>query len=416
MGAAETAQNAFLVLAVVLAAGVFVAAFARAISVPDVALFLLAGIALGPSGLALVTVPADSAFNQFVLLLGANWLLFVGGTELRFSVLKQLWITIVVISTLGVLITAGVTAVAGQWLLGLPLLLVLLLGVVLAPTDPATLAPIFSQVKIRERVAQTVISESAFNGATGAVLTFTLLGVVMGSAEPTPASVTLDFLREAGIGIAVGGLLGYLVADLVAHERRGILADFAPITAVVGVAGSYAGASALDGSGFMAVFVFGLAFGNRAALGVKFSGRAALHLDEFKHTCTLILRLMILTLLGSQVNFGLMAQVAIPAVILVLVFMFVARPLAVFICAAPDRRARWSWQELVFMCWTRETGVIPAALAGLLLGQGVPHADVIAAVTFVAILMTSLIQAPTSRALARRLSLTDAVRAAPTPA
>src|SRR5690349_11993042 len=225
MTAAETAQNAFLVLAVVLAAGVFVAAAARALGVPDVALFLLAGIALGPSGLALVNVPADSMFNQFVLLLGANWLLFVGGTELRFSVLKQLWITIVVISTLGVLITAGVVAVAGQWLLGLPLLLALLLGVVLAPTDPATLAPIFSQVKIRERVAQTVTSESAFNGATGAILTFTLVGVVMGAAEPTPASVTLDFLREAGIGIAVGGLLGYLVADLVAHERRGILAD-----------------------------------------------------------------------------------------------------------------------------------------------------------------------------------------------
>ena len=68
------------------------------------------------------------------------------------------------------------------------------------------------------------------------------------------------------------------------------------------------------------------------------------------------------------------------------------------------------------MCWTRETGVIPAALAGLLLGRGVPGADVIAAVTFVTILMTSLIQAPTSRALARRLSLTGAGDAAPSPA
>jgi len=174
---------------------------------------------------------------------------------------------------------------------------------------------------------------------------------------------------------------------------------------VVGVIGSYAAASALHGSGFMAVFVFGLAFGNRAALGVKFSGPAAHHLEEFKNTCALVLRLLIFILLGTQVDFTLMSRVALPAIALVLVFMFVARPLAVFLCAAPDRRARWSWQELVFMCWTRETGVIPAALAGLLLGRGVPGADVIAAVTFVAILMTILIQAPTTRALARKLGL-----------
>ncbi len=405
MDGVAAAQNAFLVLAVVLAAGVFVAAAARSLGVPDVALFLIAGIALGPAGLSLINVAADSAFNQFVLLLGANWLLFVGGTELRFAVLKQVWITIVVISTLGVLITAGVVAVSGQWLLGLPLLTALLLGAVLAPTDPATLVPIFSQVKIRERVAQTVISESAFNDATGAILTFTVLGVVMGSAEPTAGSVTLAFVREAGVGVAVGAVLGYLVADLVAHERRGILAGLAPVSAVVGVAGAYAAATALHGSGFMAVFVFGLVFGNRAALGVKFSGPAAHHLEEFKGTCALILRLLIFMLLGTQVDFALMARVALPAVAVVLLFMFVARPLAVLACAAPDRRARWSWQELVFMCWTRETGVIPAALAGLLLGRGVPGADVIAAVTFVAILMTILIQAPTTRALARRLGL-----------
>ena len=415
MDGIAAAQNAFLILAVVLAAGVFVAAAARAIGVPDVALFLLAGIALGPAGLALVTVPADSTFNQFVLLLGATWLLFVGGTELRFAALKQVWITIVVISTLGVLITAAVVAVAGQWLLGLPLLLALLLGAVLAPTARVILVPIFSQVQLKERLAHAVLGESAFNNATGAILTFTLLGIVMGFAEPTAGSVTLDFVREAAVGLAVGAVLGFLVADLVAHERRGILADFAPVTAVVGVAGAYAAAYAADGSGFMAVFVFGLVFANRAAFGVKFSGKAAHHLEEFKGTCALMLRLLILMLLGTQVNFSLMAQVALPAILLVLVLMFVARPLAVFVCAAPDRRARWSWQELVFMCWTRETGVIPAALAGLLLGQGVPHADVIAAVTFVAILMTSLVQAPTSRALARRLSLTGAEREAPSP-
>jgi len=87
--------------------------------------------------------------------------------------------------------------------------------------------------------------------------------------------------------------------------------------------------------------------------------------------------------------------------------MLVARPATVFLCALPDRRARWSMNELLFMCWTRETGVIPAALAGLLLGADAPGAPTIASVVFIAILMTILIQAPTTAWLGRKLGLLE---------
>jgi cell volume regulation protein A len=94
-------------------------------------------------------------------------------------------------------------------------------------------------------------------------------------------------------------------------------------------------------------------------------------------------------------------------VAVVTVLMLVARPATVFLCAWPDRRARWSFAEMLFMCWTRETGVIPAALAGLLLGMKAPGAQMIASVTFIAILMTILIQAPTTEWLGRRLGLLE---------
>jgi len=87
--------------------------------------------------------------------------------------------------------------------------------------------------------------------------------------------------------------------------------------------------------------------------------------------------------------------------------MLVARPLTVFLCALPDRRAKWSFSEMLFMCWTRETGVIPAALAGLLLGMKAPGAELVASVTFIAILMTILIQAPTTRWLGKSLGLLE---------
>jgi cell volume regulation protein A len=124
-------------------------------------------------------------------------------------------------------------------------------------------------------------------------------------------------------------------------------------------------------------------------------------------TTAFIMRLFIFILLGAQVDFALVSQYWLGGVAVVTVLMLVARPATVFLCAAPDRRARWSFAELLFMCWTRETGVIPAALAGLLLGIKAPGAQMIASVTFVAILMTILIQAPTTRWLARRLGLLE---------
>ena len=125
------------------------------------------------------------------------------------------------------------------------------------------------------------------------------------------------------------------------------------------------------------------------------------------------MRLFIFLLLGSQVDFGLMNQHLTGGIIVTSIFMLVARPLTVFLCAWPDRRARWSTSEILFMCWTRETGVIPAALAGLLVGMNAPGARVIASVTFIAILMTILIQAPTTKWLGRKLGLLEEQRNSP---
>ncbi|GAA3313745.1 hypothetical protein GCM10020331_004570 [Ectobacillus funiculus] len=92
---------------------------------------------------------------------------------------------------------------------------------------------------------------------------------------------------------------------------------------------------------------------------------------------------------------------------IVLVFMFIARPLAVLVCTLPDRKAKWKWNEIVFMFWVRETGVIPAALSGMIVASGVDYANAIASVTFIAILMTILIQASTTGYVAKRLGITS---------
>jgi len=153
-----------------------------------------------------------------------------------------------------------------------------------------------------------------------------------------------------------------------------------------------------------------MVIGNKDSFGFKMDEREQRQLDEYVTTTAFIMRLFIFLLLGSQVDFTLMNQYLLGGIVVVTIFMLVARPVTVFLCALPDRRARWSLGEILFMCWTRETGVIPGALAGLLVGMQAPGARVIASVTFIAILMTILIQAPTTKWLGTALGLMEGVQ------
>jgi potassium/hydrogen antiporter len=401
----ELAKHALLMFGIILAAGTFSGLLARLVRIPDVAVFLLVGMLLGPGVSAIVNIRADSTINQLILIFGASYILFDGGASIRLKVLKEVWITILVISTAGVLITAAITGVAAYYFLGLAPIVALLLGAALASTDPATLVPVFKQVRIKERVAQTVMSESAFNDAMGAILTFTVLGVAMGAGEFSLSDAVSGLLKQSLLGIVVGGVLGYLAAFFISHEKFGFLAEFAPVVTLMAVIGAYMSADGLQSSGFMAVFVFGIMMGNQESLGFKLAQQKDNLLEDYVMTTAFIMRMFIFILLGAQVDFGLMNQYLFSGVAVVVVFMLVARPVTVFLCALPDRRAKWSFREMLFMCWTRETGVIPGALAGMLVGMRAPGAQIIASVTFIAILMTILIQATTTKWLAKKLGL-----------
>ncbi len=403
--AIELAKHVLSSFAVILAFGTAFGLLAGKLKIPDVAVFLLLGMALGPEAAGLVNIKADSALNQIILIFGASYILFDGGATLRLRVLKEVWITIVILATAGVLVTAAITAVAAWYVFSLPFIVALLLALAIASTDPATLVPVFRQVRIRDRVAQTVMSESAFNDATGAIATFVVLGIAMGTGEFSLRSALLDLLKQAGIGLIAGGALGYLAALLIAHERFGFFQEYAPVVTLMAVIGAYLGADGLQASGFMAVFVFGIVLGNKDVFGFRMEAGEQEKMEDFVATTAFIMRMFIFILLGAQVDFGLMNKYLLGGIAVVAVFMLVARPVTVFLCALPDRRAKWQFKELLFMCWTRETGVIPGALAGLLLGLGAPEAKLIASVTFLAILVTILVQATTTQWLARRLGL-----------
>jgi len=403
--AIELAKHVLLTFGLILAFGTAFGLLAQKLKVPDVAIFLLVGMALGPGVTGIVDIKADSALNQLILIFGSCYILFDGGASLRLKVLKEVWISIVLMATVGVLITAFITAAAAWYVFSLPFIVALLLASTIASTDPATLVPVFKQVRIKDRVAQTVMSESAFNDATGAIITFVVLGLSMGQGEFSLGASLMDLVQQSALGFIAGGVLGYLAALLIAHEKYAFLQEYAPVVTLMAVIGAYLGADGLHASGFMAVFVFGIIIGNKDVFGFDMHEGEEEKMEDFIATTALVMRMFIFILLGSQVDFALMSKYWLGGVIVVLVFMLVARPVTVFLCALPDRRTKWTFKELLFMCWTRETGVIPGALAGLLLGLGAPEAKLIASVTFIAILSTILLQATTTKWLAKKLDL-----------
>src|SRR5882757_9238328 len=124
----EIAKHTLLSCGLILAIGTVTALAAQKIKIPDVAVFLIVGMLIGPAALGLIDIKADSALNQIILLFGASYILFDGGASLRFNVLKHVWITIVALATVGVLVTAAITSVAAYYVLGIPVTVALLLG------------------------------------------------------------------------------------------------------------------------------------------------------------------------------------------------------------------------------------------------------------------------------------------------
>jgi cell volume regulation protein A len=358
---------------------------------------------LGP-GLGWIHEASGSLINQIILTVGSVLILFDGGRNLRLSGLKEIWISLSLLSVLGVLITMGVVGVGVHYLFGVSWVFSFLAGAVIASTDPASIIPVFRQVNIKKRVRETVESESAFNDATGSILTFAFLAAVTSGGELNIGMMGWDFVKTAFGGIAVGLVIAGFLSYFTGHIKRGILSEYTTLVMIVCALASYLIADLLGFSGFMATFVAGVIWGNADIFNLNMEEKRS-EIGAVSDNITLMMRMLIFILLGSQVNFTTLGHYFWQSLAAVLILMFVARPLTVLICAWPNRKAKWTWQELLFMCWVRETGVIPAALSGMIVGMGVANAQIISAIAFMAIMLTIIVQASTTGWAARKLGL-----------
>ena len=154
-------RDVLLTLSLMLSAGMaarFLASLAR---IPEILLLVLFGAVLGPSMLDVIEVPLDSTGAQLIFTLGVSMILFYGGLNLSFRVLRQVWVGLGLLILPGVILTAAVTGAAAHLVFGLSWPAALLMGAVLSPTDPAILIPLFIRSRLRPKVAETVVAESS---------------------------------------------------------------------------------------------------------------------------------------------------------------------------------------------------------------------------------------------------------------
>ena len=399
------ACNHLLILfAVVTMTGIICSKLSDILKIPDVVLFLIAGIFIGPSVLKFIDISQYQVENQLILTFGSAFILYMGGKEISLKVLKNVKISVLLLSTVGVLISAFLMQQVIGFSFKTSAMVALLAGSIIASTDPATLVPIFNQIKINRKVSQTVISESAFNDATGAILTSAVLAIML-SGKFSLQENLYELVLMIVIGLVVGLLTGVILLALVNDSPRGIFQDYTPIISIISVIIAYELSTALGGSGYMSCFIVGIVTGNKQNFKLWLSQKsydADCHVAE---TLGTICRMCIFIILGSQVDLQVVGKYFVPSVISVLCFMFIVRPISVLACTLVDRQAKWKKNEIFFMMWVRETGVIPAALCGIVTSMNIPGKEVISSVVFMTILITLIIQGASTKFVAKKLNL-----------
>jgi cell volume regulation protein A len=304
------------------------------------------------------------------------------------------------------MLTALITGVAAFLVFDIPWSAAFLVGAVLAPTDPAILIPLFVRSRLRPKVAQTVVAESAFNDPTGAALALVLAGVLL-TGDNSLAEPAAEFAVDLGISTVIGIAAGVILSAAISSRRAGVWRESSALAVLSVVAIGYFSLDSAGGSGYLGAFLAGLIVGNMEQLGLAMHSRHEQEMRQFAFNLADLVTLLVFVVLGANIPFAELGDNFLPALAVLATLLLVARPLTVLACTLPDRRGRWTSREVAFLCWTRETGVVPAALVGVLAGLGVPDGEVYASVVALAIVLTLLLQALPAAWLAGRLGLLD---------
>ncbi len=409
-----TSKDVILTLSAILGAGLLAELLAGWLHIPKMLVLLAAGAILGPAVSGAIDVPLDSTGAQLLLTLGVSIILFHGGMGLSVDVLKPVAVGLGLLVIPGVILTGTIVGLVAAAVFGLPFWTGILIGIVLAPTDPAILIPLFEKIGIRPKIRQSLIAESALNDPTGAVIALAVAGIVL-SGHYSLSHTVLNFIKDLGISTGLGIAFGVLTSIAISKRWAPVWGEPVSIIVMAVGVGAYYSLDFAGGSGYLGAFVSGLIIGNMGLFRLEMDAENERDVRTFVGVGSDVMVMLVFVTLGANLPWADMRDNVLPGIAVVGTLLFVARPIAVLACLLPDRRGRWTRQELIFMGWARETGVMPAALAGIIVGMGVAHSELVVTCVAFAIVATLTIQSTTKPWLANRLRLLEGQQPVPEP-
>jgi cell volume regulation protein A len=363
------------------------------VPVPAPAIFLLAAAAVSdiwPSVYEAVDIETVERIAVVALVV----ILFNGGIDIGWRRFRASAGPILSLGVLGTFATAGLAAAIAHFALGFKWILAGIVGAAIAPTDPAVMFSVLGRREVRGRSGTTLEGEAGVNDPAGIAL---MLGMVelATHADASFWVVVREFAVEMSIGAALG-LLGALVLLPLLRGLRLPSEGLYPVLALVLAGALYAATSLAHGSGFLAVFIAGLFFGDAR---LPYKGE----IERFSSSLASLAELLVFVALGLTINVGgLSGRVWLEGIVLALVLALLVRPLIVLVTLG---LARLSWAERGFITWSGLKGAVPILLAAFALLGGVEGSQHVYGVVFVVVLVSVLGQGTLVPFVARALHI-----------
>lgn len=383
-----------LLVGALLVFTVFVAWAARHARLPAPLAFLAVGVVVSSvTGFTLDVEAADWLITVGTVALAV--ILFEGGFHGGWSRTRGALGPILGVGLLGTFATAALMAALGHWLLGLSWATAALIGIALAPTDPATVFSVLAGRQLRGRAGHVLEGESGVNDPVGIALMIGALELVLhGGGGGAVTGVAMSFALELGIGIAGGVVFGFAGNWLLTRAPLPSQAVHATAALAIGML-ALGATAALHGSGFLAAFVAGLVVGER---DVRHHGETE---DVLSVVANLGETAMFL-LLGLTITIEAFDDDVVVEVVTFLLLTFLVRPLVTFLVLSPSSLPR---SEQAFIAWGGLRGAVPILLGFFALIEGVPEGRLVYTVVFVAVSLSVLVQGMTLPLVGRRLGL-----------
>ncbi len=388
--AMDSINTLFLLSGSLIALSILASRLSSVVGLPLLLIFLGLGMLAGEEGV--LGIQFDDYSLAFLIgHLALAMILLDGGLRTRLKTFRVGFKPALSLATLGVFVTSAVVGLFAMWIFELTLVQGLLVGAIVGSTDAAAVFSMLSGqgVNLNERVGATLEIESGTNDPMAIFLTLMLVELLVGEIGGIGETV-LFFFSQFGFGTLIGLGAGWLIAKLLRTL------DLAPgLYSLLALALGFCVfglTSAIGGSGFLAIYLTGLMIGNQPGRHLNF-------ILPVHDGLAWLSQIGLFLVLGLLVTPTEVLDYALPAGLVALVLIFVARPLAVLLAIRPFFRFRW--REIGFISWVGLRGAVPIVLAIFPVIGGVENAALYFNVAFAVVLFSLLIQGGTLSMMAR---------------